>query len=263
MAEGRTEAWRPPTFDVLEDGVTSFVPALRRLVDLQTASIWADLAAVLPAATGTILDVGCGAQPFRSLFRPEVRYIGIDTIDAKSKFGYEVPDAIYFEGSVWPAEDGAINLILCTEVFEHVADSRAFLPEMFRCLAPDGQVVLTVPFSARWHYIPYDYWRFTPKSLKDLFSQAGFVEVAVYARGNEVTVACYKVNALILPLLMPQGKGTMTSILLRLIGLLLSPLFLILLVVAHISLRGPGGDDCLGYTLMARKPAMRDELDVG
>jgi SAM-dependent methyltransferase len=208
---------------------------------------------VLPTATGIGLDVGCGAQPFRSLFPENVHYIGIDTIEAKARFGYEIPGTLYFEGPTWPVEDRSIDVVLCTEVFEHVADSRAFLAEMFRCLAPNGRVVLTVPFSARWHYIPYDYWRFTPKSLHDLFSEAGFIDVAVYARGNEVTVACYKVNALILPLLMPQGKGPLASLMLRLIGLLLSPIFLTLLAIAHISLRGSGGDDCLGYTLTARK----------
>jgi hypothetical protein len=89
--------------------------------------------------------------------------------------------------------------------------------------------------------------------LNNLFSEAGFADIAVYARGNEVTVACYKVNALILPLLLPQGKGVLTGLTLRFVGLLLSPLFLFLLVVAHVSLRGMGGDDCLGYTLTARK----------
>lgn len=253
MVERQTETWRPPAFSATKGAQRSFIDAARRYLDLQTASIWADLSTVLPTAKGAVLDVGCGAQPFRSLLPASVRYIGIDTVDAKAKFGYEVPDTFYFEGPVWPAGDGSIDFVLCTEVFEHVADSRGFLAEMFRCLAPNGRVVLTVPFSARWHYIPNDYWRFTPASLNDLFSAAGFVDIAVYARGNEVTVACYKVNALILPLLLPQGKGPIASAVLRVIGLLLSPLLLVLLVIAHVSLRGSGGDDCLGYTLLARK----------
>ncbi|HEX4229216.1 MAG TPA: class I SAM-dependent methyltransferase [Bryobacteraceae bacterium] len=253
MVARQAENWRPPAFTVSKGGLGSFIAVLRRLLDLQTASIWADLSRVLPTATGTVLDVGCGAQPFRSLLPPAVRYIGIDTVDAKANFGYEVPDTVYFEGSVWPVADGSIDFVLCTEVFEHVADSHAFLAEMFRCLAPGAQVVLTVPFSARWHYIPYDYWRFTPASLNNLFSEAGFMDIAVYARGNALTVACYKLNALILPLLMPQGKGFAASLLLRLAGFLVSPIFLLSLLIAHLSLRGLGGDDCLGYTLIARK----------
>jgi SAM-dependent methyltransferase len=256
MVERQTETWRPPVFVVSTSGIQSFLTLVRRLVDLQTASIWRDLSRLLPSASGTVLDVGCGAQPFRSLFPADVRYIGIDSVEAKDKFGYEIPGTLYFEGPDWPVGDGSIDFVLCTEVFEHVADSRAFLAEMFRCLAPNGRVALTVPFSARWHYIPYDYWRFTPTSLHNLFSETGFVEIAVYARGNAMTVACYKVNALILPLLLPQGKGALTRLMLRFVGLLLSPLLFTLLVIAHISLRGSGGDDCLGYTLTARKAAI-------
>lgn len=253
MVERQTETWRPPVFVVSTSGIESLLTIVRRFVDLQTASIWMDLSRLLPNTSGAVLDAGCGAQPFRSLLPADVRYIGIDTVEAKDKFGYEIPDTSYFEGPVWPVGDGSIDFVLCTEVFEHVADSHAFLAEMFRCLAPNGRVALTVPFSARWHYIPHDYWRFTPKSLHNLFSEAGFVDIAVYARGNAVTVACYKVNALILPLLLPQGKGALTGLMLRLAGLILSPVFLVSLVIAHISLRGSGGDDCLGYTLTARK----------
>ena len=114
-------------------------------------------------------------------------------------------------------------------------------------------MLLTVPFAARWHYIPYDYWRFTPSSLKSLLAEAGFRNVAIYARGNEITVACYKVIALMLPLLMPQGKSPLVTVALRLLGLVLAPLFLILAAVGNLSLRGKGGDDCIGYTLLAQR----------
>jgi hypothetical protein len=75
-------------------------------------------------------------------------------------------------------------------------------------LRDDGQLILTVPFSARWHYVPYDYWRFTPSALRMLLERNGFSDVVVLARGNELTVACAKVMALILPFLLPQwSKG--------------------------------------------------------
>jgi hypothetical protein len=82
-------------------------------------------------------------------------------------------------------------------------------------------------------------------------AEAGFACVAVYARGNEVTVACYKAMALLLPLLFPQGKGRAGAIALRLIGILFIPLFLVLAACGNLSLRGCGGDDCIGYTVVA------------
>jgi hypothetical protein len=59
-------------------------------------------------------------------------------------------------------------------------------------LVPGGTLVLTVPFTARWHFIPYDYWRFTPSSFHHLLTTTGFRSGRVYAHGNALTVPCYK-----------------------------------------------------------------------
>jgi SAM-dependent methyltransferase len=253
MVTRHGESWRPPLFSASKTLVSRLILVLRRLFDLQTASIWRDLSSELAEAKGTVVDAGCGAQPYRSLFQSKVKYIGIDTADAKAHFGYSLPDIRYFNGNVWPLEDGSVDLVLCTETLEHVLNTHGFLMEAARCLVPGGRIVLTVPFSARWHYIPYDYWRFTPSSLEYLLKGTGFAEISVYARGNELTVACYKANALILGLLMPQGKGFFTTFGLRLLSLPLLPLFFLLTFTGSLSLRGRGGDDCLGYTVVAAK----------
>jgi hypothetical protein len=223
------------------------------MFDLQASSIWRDLSMELSEARGTVVDVGCGAQPYRPLFHPDVEYIGIDTAEAKSHFGYSIPDTRYFSGTTWPVADESVNLVLCTETLEHVLDTAGFLREAARCLVPGGKMVMTVPFSARWHYIPYDYWRFTPSSLQHILKDAGFTDIAVYARGNAVTVACYKVIALILVLLMPQGKPPLAAAGLRILGVPFLPLFVLLGIVGNLSLSGQGGDDCLGYTVLATK----------
>lgn len=252
MVGHREEGWRPPLLAPNQNR-RSVAAALRRYFDLQVGSIWNDLAVELATARGVALDVGCGAQPYRALFPPDVTYVGIDTADAKAHFGYEMPDTLYYAGDVWPIAPSSVDLVLCTETLEHVSDPPAFLAEAFRCLKPGGRLLLTVPFAARWHFIPYDYWRFTPSGLHKLLTEAGFTDVAVYARGNALTVACYKVMALCLPLLFPQTDAPIRALLLRLLGLLTLPLFLPLAVIANLSLRGQGGDDCLGYTATARR----------
>ena len=254
MAERQEEAWRPPLHNAPDSVLYRVVAVIRRFLDLQMASIWADVSAELPLVRGTALDVGCGSQPFRGLFNPEVRYQGVDTVHAKSRFGYKVPDTIYYDGSVWPVADGSIDFVLCTETLEHVEDTSGFLAEAYRCLSPRGRLLLTVPFAARWHFVPYDYWRFTPSSISQLLMTAGFQDIAVFARGNEITVACYKLIALLLRLLMPQDKGLLAGLLLRLIGLPFVPLLFILAAIGNLSMMGKGGDDCLGYTVLAEKP---------
>jgi len=251
MVEAASESWRPQLFAATTTRVSRLLAALRRFFDIQAGSAWRDLLAVLPSLHGTVLDVGCGAQPFRSLVSPVATYLGIDTDEAKAHFGYEMPDTTYFSGEVWPVTDASANVVLCTETLEHVLETRSFLAQAARCLAPGGTLLLTVPFAARWHFIPYDYWRFTPSSLNHLLTAACFHDVRVYARGNAYTVACYKFMTLLLLLLMPQAKSKISNLLLRLAGLVFLPLFVLLAVVANLSLRGRGGDDCIGYTVFA------------
>ena len=247
------EAWQPPAYDPQTTASARFKAAVRRFLDLQAGSIWRDLAVLLPQCNGTAVDVGCGAQPYRRLFDPGVKYVGIDTTDARAHFRYDIPDTTYYAGNTWPLADRFADIVLCTETLEHVSDPVQFLDEMARCLKPGGSVVLTVPFAARWHYIPHDYWRFTPSSLARLLTSAGFEDVKVYARGNSYTVACYKTMALLLPLLLPQCRSPVAACALRLIGLASAPILVGLAAIGQLTLRGRGGDDCLGYTAVATR----------
>jgi SAM-dependent methyltransferase len=251
MVEASSESWRPQLFVATTTRLSLLLAAVRRFFDIQAGSAWRDLSAVLPSVRGTVLDVGCGAQPFRSLISPQATYLGIDTDAAKAHFGYEMPDTTYFSGDRWPVADVTVNVVLCTETLEHVLETRRFLGEAARCLAPGGTLLLTIPFAARWHFIPYDYWRFTPSSLNHLLTTTGFHGTRVYARGNACTVACYKVMTLLLLLLMPQNVSKVMGLLLRLVGLVFLPLFVLLALIANLSLRSKGGDDCLGYTVFA------------
>ena len=247
------EYWRPPIFKKAVSPFDFFTANCRRFIDLQAGSLWKDLKMILPTIKGSILDVGCGAQPYRELVPEGVNYLGIDTADANEQFGYEVPNTLYFAGTEWPIDSESFDNILCTETLEHLSDPKVLLLEANRVLKKGGQLIATVPFAARWHYIPHDYWRYTPSSLKMLLGSCGFDSVEVYARGNQVTVACYKVMALFLPLLLPQDKSFIISLLCRLAGALLVPVFLLLAFIANLSLNGKGGDDCLGYTILCRK----------
>lgn len=245
------ELWRPPAHTGGTSVRSRGLAAVRRFFDIQEASIWRDLARLLPTASGTVVDVGCGAQPYRRLLADGTRYRGIDRADAKARFGYAVADVVYYEGDRWPLEDSVADVVLCTEVLEHVFDSAVFLAEVRRCLRVGGALLLTVPFAARWHYTPHDYWRFTPSSLALLLSRAGFSDVRVYQRGNPVTVAAYKTMALLLPILMPQTSHVALRLALLLPGVLAAPVLAALAAIAQLSLAFDYGDDCLGYTVLA------------
>ncbi len=245
------ETFRPPTFKPNSSAINRAENWLRRFVDLQAGSIWRDVRRELSGAQGTLLDIGCGAQVYRALLPPGVAYTGIDTVDAGERFGYATPETQYFSGDDWGVADGSVDLALCTEVLEHVPDPAGFLQRACRCLRPGGRLVMTVPFSARWHFTPYDYWRFTPASLNTLLTAAGFGNVRVQARGNPLTVACYKAMALPLMLLLGPGATPFKAA----AGVLLLPLVGLLACIANVSFLGDWGDDCLGYTVTAERQA--------
>lgn len=249
----KKEHWKPPAYPPNAGFTQKLKLGLFRFLDLQMGTVWRDLSRELPRVKGTALDVGCGLQPFRPLFAPGVRYIGLDTVDSKAHFGYEAPDTLYYKGKTWPVKTRAVDFILCTETLEHVAEPMDLLKEASRVLKPGGHLLLTVPFAARWHFIPYDYWRYTPSSLKNLLTQAGFSDIQVFARGNQLTVACYKVMALIFAMLMPVSPNWFLGLFSRLLGILLLPLFGMAAILANLSLAVDGTVDCLGYTVLAER----------
>jgi SAM-dependent methyltransferase len=253
LVERAAEDFKPPIFKPNNSVRNRIENQLRRFLDLQAGSAWRDLGRELEQTRGSLLDIGCGAQIYRCLVPPHVTYQGIDTNDAKARFGYNIPDTHYFDGEDWGVEDGAFDTALCTEVLEHISDPAAFLARAYRCLRPGGRLVLTVPFAARWHFIPYDYWRYTPSSLNLLLTTTGFTDVRVLARGNPLTVACYKAMALHLMLLFGSDANR-PGIMKCVLGVLLLPLLGALACIANFSLWADWGDDCLGYTVTARRP---------
>ncbi len=249
------EHWKPPVYSSDGGPVQRLKIHLFRFLDLQSGTIWSDLSKILPGVRGAVLDVGCGIQPFRHMFSPEVRYTGVDTVDSKAHFGYEAPDTLYYSGDIWPVSNQSADFILCTETLEHIPEPSVFLGEALRALKPGGRILLTVPFAARWHFIPYDYWRYTPSGLDRLLQKAGFTRTQVFARGNQMTVACYKIMAFLFALLLPVHPSIFVRGVSRFLGFLSLPLLFVTALAANLTRGIDGSVDCLGYTVLSERPA--------
>ena len=97
----------------------------------------------------TVLDAGCGEGVVTEWLRdglPGARVVGVDASnDALREASERVPEASFEPGDVQalPFADGSFDLVVCTEVLEHVADPRAALVELRR--VSRGRVVVTVP----------------------------------------------------------------------------------------------------------------------
>ena len=126
-------------------------------------------ASEVPAGV-TVLDIGAGTCPYRALFA----HCKYKTHDFKKYEGVKLGDTDEY-GSIdyvsditdIPVPDGAFDVILCTEVLEHVPEPIAALKELSRILHIGGQLLLTVPLGSGLHQLPYHYYGgYTPEWFK-------------------------------------------------------------------------------------------------
>ncbi|KKQ15996.1 MAG: hypothetical protein US30_C0025G0008 [Candidatus Moranbacteria bacterium GW2011_GWF2_36_839] len=68
-----------------------------------------------------------------------------------------------------PFEDGKFDIILCTEVLEHLHSPHVAISEMKRVLKVGGKLILTTRFIFPIHDAPGDYFRYTKYGLRYLF----------------------------------------------------------------------------------------------
>lgn len=62
------------------------------------------------------------------------------------------------------------DLVLCTNVLEHIFDLKSAINNLNILLKDDGHLLVSVPLIYPLHDEPNDFWRFTEHSLKILFS---------------------------------------------------------------------------------------------
>jgi SAM-dependent methyltransferase len=168
---------------------TELAPDLRRRPPTRSARLWSgdflavralerDVKAAGAVVSGRLLDVGCGLRPFAGAFPRVRRYVACD----RDVIGSE-PDVCGLAGSL-PFRDAVFDVVLATQVLEHVPAPAAMLREARRVLAPGGVLLLSAPQYWRLHEEPHDYFRFTTHGLRLLLEQAGFAAIDVRSQGG-------------------------------------------------------------------------------
>lgn len=129
---------------------------------LPTRDLTRDLRRILPTLEGRVLDLGCGAQPYRAWLAKSLQYVGADVEPGPGL------DAVLVPGQGLPFADASFDAVVCTQVLEHVEDLDQVLAEIARVLKPSGALVASVPCIYHLHGIPHDYRRFTEFGLRSL-----------------------------------------------------------------------------------------------
>lgn len=141
-----------------------------------------------------LLDAGAGEQRYKKYCR-HLKYVAQD-------FGKYIPNAdqagIHL-GDSWdysglniicdiidiPLENESIDVILCTEVFEHLKNPVLAIKEFSRILRRGGILILTAPVCCLTHMPPYFYYNgFSEYWYKEHLSDNGFEIKEFTSNGN-------------------------------------------------------------------------------
>lgn len=117
-------------------------------------------------AGGKILDAGAGECQFKEVCK-HLSYTSQDfgqyngTGDSKGiqmkKWDNTKLDLVSDITKI-PVPDCSFDIILCTEVFEHIPDPISAIKEFSRILKTGGQLILTAPFCSMTHFAPYHFY---------------------------------------------------------------------------------------------------------
>lgn len=130
----------------------------------------------------SILDAGAGECVYKKFFA-HCDYKAVDSGVGESNWNYNNLDFVAPLDSL-PMEDESFDVVLCTEVLEHLEWPRESVREMFRVLKKGGALLVTVPMAHDEHQIPNDYFRYTSYGLRSICVDAGFKEIEVTPHGG-------------------------------------------------------------------------------
>jgi len=267
---------QPPR--VPQSVISTRKPLMRRLATWQRRTplnpYWLDSKHLLesvrflaPYARGVMFDVGVGERPYAREFDGHVtRYFGLEYPPVV--FGNLNPDLwdyievvhgiidVFGDGHELPLASASVDTVMSLEVLEHVPEPERCVAEMARVLKPGGRALITVPFIAPLHQLPYDFRRFTPEGLRALLARHGLETELVRPRGNVASATGSVLSQYFLrhwAAAQRKHDGSVGMHKLR------GPLSLPFIAAAQLlaAAAEPFAKDdalCLGYRVVARKP---------
>lgn len=145
-----------------------FITSVKKSTDstrVRDQFIISELRKLAPGAT--LLDAGCGAQPYRKYCKHlnyKAQDFGKYSVDEKPSYGamrsndYQYGDLDYICDIInIPEDSGHFDAILCSEVLEHLPAPLDAVREFSRLLKPQGTLIMTFPGICMRHMDPYFY----------------------------------------------------------------------------------------------------------
>ncbi len=124
-----------------------------------------------------VLDIGAGAGCFKNLLEPFKPY----AIDFQP---YPDIDVLTNLNLPLPVRSDYFDVVLLSNVLEHIPEPECLLREIYRILTPGGKLIMVTPFIIKIHQAPYDFLRYTNHMYHYMFQKSGFAQYTIEPIGN-------------------------------------------------------------------------------
>lgn len=137
---------------------------------------------ILDVGSQDLLEPGTAYEfAYRNLFKGWF-YEGLDVVEGKNV------DIVSKDPYHYPIEDNMYDVVISSQVMEHVPDLHAFIKECARVLKPGGLMCMVVPYKWRLHAVPVDCWRVFPDGMSFLMRDVAGLEVLEVYRARTDTI---------------------------------------------------------------------------
>ncbi len=203
-----------------------------------------------------VLDAGAGDCPYRDLFT-HTNYHAADSFVFEN-FDYGKPNFVCDLTAV-PVATGKYDVVICTQVLEHMLHPQMAIDEFYRILRPGGHLWLSTPLYYSEHQAPHDYYRFTQYGLRHILQSGGFrLNRLDWLEGYYGTLSYqFELASAHLPLNSSRYGGGLTGVMSVLLVLFLRPfLFFLSLLFSRLDIRYKNtlAGHCKNYAVVATKP---------
>lgn len=158
---------------------------LKRRVEVNVYKLYAlmeDIGASL-SPDMHVLDAGAGDGRFRAELS-HTHYVAVDLAVGDMSWDYKSNLDVVGDLIRMPFNDAVFDVVVCTQVLEHVPEPFLVLAEISRVLKGGGKLILSAPQSWHQHQKPYDFYRYTSFGLRYLMKKAGLCIESIEPMGG-------------------------------------------------------------------------------